>query len=213
MSFLCKTIICLFLPLILPSYSLAEIVKLKSGQIIEGKILTQDEKSISIDVGLSNPVTYFSDEIQDILQDDLKGYYKKLKQKADLLEAHAIDAIDNNQMDNGIALMKQAVDVDSSPMRRMSYASILFGNGAAEYKAGKREEGTHVLGDAENQLSLAIADFHPLEDAVYLAQAYFLLGEIYLYAYANMRQAKIFYQKALYYYDNEGAKTALERLN
>ena len=47
---------------------------------------------------------------------------------------------------------------------------------------------------------------------MFLAQSYFLLGEIYLNAFSDINEAKILYQKSLTYYKNESAKAALEKL-
>lgn len=44
----------------------AESIRLKSGRTVEGKILTQTDDSITIDVGIGVPVTYYLDEIENI---------------------------------------------------------------------------------------------------------------------------------------------------
>lgn len=133
--------------------------------------------------------------------------------QADQLETQAVDLIDNDQMTEGMALMKQAVDIDPTPMRHMNYGSILFGNGVVDYKNGNKEQGLHTLYEAQDELAQAISGFNPRKEGVFIAQAYFLLGEMYLNAFDNPTKAKIFYRKALLYYPNQGARSALQKLN
>jgi tetratricopeptide (TPR) repeat protein len=133
--------------------------------------------------------------------------------QADALEAQAVDYIDNDQMEEGLGLMKQALDIDPTPIRHMNYGSILFGNGVVDFKNGNKRQALPTLYEAQNQLAQAIVKFDPQKDAVFLAQSYFLLGEIALNAFSNPAKAKKYYQKALSYYDNLGAKAALENLH
>mgnify|MGYP001562363358 CR=1 FL=1 len=44
----------------------AESIRLKSGRTVEGEILTRTDDSITIDVGIGVPVTYYLDEIENI---------------------------------------------------------------------------------------------------------------------------------------------------
>ena len=131
---------------------------------------------------------------------------------ANQLESQAIECIDHNQMEEGLALMKQATELDPSPIRSINYGSILFGNGVVDFKNGQQQEALQVLREAEDQLSQAIAGFDPQKNAAFVAQAYFLLGEIYLNAYANPDLAHAFYYKSLEYFDNSNARTAIEEL-
>jgi tetratricopeptide (TPR) repeat protein len=133
-------------------------------------------------------------------------------QEADRLEAQAVDLIDNNRMEEGMVLMKQAMQIDPTPMRHMNYGSILFGNGAAEFESGNKAKAQETLYEAQDQLAQAIAGFNPKKEAVFIAQAYFLLGEMYLNAFSNEAKARMFYYKALSYYDNPGARAAVEKL-
>ena len=207
MRFLHEAIIVSIFLLGFSSMVCAETVKLKSGQTVEGKIISQDKTSLRLDVGLQTPITYFLDEIQAISLEN-----PQLTHQANKLESQAIDFIDNDNMDKGIALMARATELDPTPMRRMNYGSILFGNGVEYFKNGDKVEALRALHEAENQLSQAIAAFHPKRDQQFLAQAYFLLGEIYSNAFADPRKARDFYQISLSYYYNQGAKEALETL-
>ncbi|MEI7997993.1 MAG: hypothetical protein WCH62_00590, partial [Candidatus Omnitrophota bacterium] len=182
---------------------------------VKGKIIRQDKNSIQVDVGLQTPFTYFLEEIKQILPD--RPHHEKTKgtsrnHQADQLEKKAVELIDENKMDEGMALMKQAVVLDSSPMRHMNYGSILFGNGVEDYKSKNQEQALKTLSEAQQELRAAIEGFNPKKEGIFLAQAYFLLGEIYLNAYSDRIRAKEYYQKAVFYYDNQSAKAALEKL-
>ena len=205
-----------------PSLALAEIIELKSGQIVEGKITHQDRNSIQIDVGIHIPVTYFFDEIKRILPDRPESPQKQDVQtfpstaglaarQAGYMEKQAIEMINADKMDEGVSLMQQAVESAPTPMRHMNYGSVLFGKGVKEFKEGNQKQAREILRKAERELSEAITGFDTKKDGVFLAQAYFLLGEIYLNAYSDKGRAKIFYQKALLYYDHKGARNALEK--
>ncbi len=210
MRFFSKIII-IFTCVLVPSLSWAEIIQLKSGQSIEGKILHQDKDSIQVDAGIETPVTYFSDEIKAILPDGPKPAAKIDSKQADQWENQAVGLIDEDKMQEGLRLMKKAVALDPTPMRHMNYGSILFGNGVADFKDGRQSQAMDTLHQAEDELDQAIAGFDPQKDNVFLAQAYFLLGEMYLNAFTNQDKAKTFYQKALTYYDHAGAKAALAK--
>ncbi len=132
--------------------------------------------------------------------------------QADQLENQAVELIDNDRMTEGLKLMKKAIDIDPAPMRHMNYGSILFGNGVADYKDGRQEQASATLKQAQDELNQAINGFDPKQEGAFLGQAYFLLGEISLNAFSDKTQAKTFYRKALSYYDNEGAKAALAKL-
>jgi tetratricopeptide (TPR) repeat protein len=132
--------------------------------------------------------------------------------QANRLETKAVELIDNDQMAQGMDLMKQAVAINPTPMRHMNYGSILFGNGVADFKAGHKPEALEILYQAQDQLAQAIVGFNPRKEAVFIAQAYFLLGEINLNALSNPEKAKMYYHKSLSFYPNLGAKAALEKL-
>ena len=194
----------------------AEIIKLNSGQAVEGKVLKKERGSILVDVGIDTPVTYFRDEIKEIVPDPIappqvQGQNARLR--ADALESQAVELIDADKMDQGFDLIAQAIALDPAPRRYMNYGSILFGNGVALFKKGQLEEGKSVLGQSEEQLNKAIAGFDKTKDAVFLGQTYFLLGEMYANAFADAAKAKEFYQKAVSLADHDGAKAALTKIS
>ena len=156
--------IILWITLIVASWSWAETIELKSGQIIKGKIIVQNKDSIQVDVGVKVPLTYFTDEIKQILADipQIKKKKKKfIPSQADRLEQKAVELIDENKMDEGIQLMEQAVELGPTPLRRMNYGSILFGHGAADFKKGSHAQALKTLYQAQQQLNQAIEGFDP----------------------------------------------------
>lgn len=116
-------------------------------------------------------------------------------------------------MEQGLNTIRQAIAVDPSPLRYMNYGSILFGNGVALFKKGQTDEAKKILTDCEAQLQKAISGFNKEKDVAFLAQSYFLLGEMYNNAFADSVKAKEYYESAVKVYDHEGAKTALARLS
>jgi tetratricopeptide (TPR) repeat protein len=132
--------------------------------------------------------------------------------EANLLESQAISLIDNHHMDKGMGLMKQAAELDPTPLRDMNYGSVLLGQGAAAFKKGNKEEATKTLRQAENYLTLAIAGFDPTTQAAFISQCYFLMGEIYANAFFNKDKAKDFYYKSLEYNENESSRKAIQAL-
>jgi len=203
-----------------PSISWSEVIVLVSGQEVEGKIIYQDKHCLRLDVGLQSSITYFFDEIKQILPDKVGRGFKpsptlvslSSKDRADQLEKQAIDVTDAGRMDEGLKLMRKAIELDPTPMRHMNYGSILFGQGVSLFQGGNQTQAVVILHKAEGELSQAIVSFNPKREKVFLSQAYFLLGEIYLNAFADKIKAKFFYQKAKTYYKNEAAKSELEKL-
>lgn len=196
-----------------PAVCRAEVIKLKSGQTVEGKVLKQDKDSIQVDAGVDMPVTYFRDEIKQILPDTAAqpAAAPDAAAHADALEARAVELIDAGKMDDGMALEEQAIAIDPAAQRHMNYGSILFGNGVALFKQGQQEQGKDVLRRAEEELKKAIAGFDSTKDAVFLGQTYFLLGEMYANAFGDARQAGDYYRKAVSLSGHDGAKAALAR--
>ncbi len=133
----------------------------------------------------------------------------KSSQKADRMEDQAVTAIDAGHMDKGLSLMRQAIAMDPVPSRYLNYGSVLFGNGVSLFKSGQTDKAKKILADARAQLLKAAAGFDKSADAVFLAQSYFLLGEIERNGFADAAKAKEYYQKSLSFYDHEGAKAAL----
>ncbi len=96
---------------------------------------------------------------------------------------------------------------------RMNYGSVLMT--VAKNQTGQTREA--MLARAEQEFRLAATLFEmagPLQQvAPFIAQAYFLLGEIAHYGRDNRTQAKALYEQALRYYRHPGAEQALKRLS
>ncbi len=137
---------------------------------------------------------------------------KDIPTQADEIENQAVALIDQRHLDEGLALMLKAIDLDPSAQRYMNYGSVLFGNGVSAYKSGDKEEGKRILMQAQTALKKAILTFDANKDAMPLSQCYFLLGEIASHALADPQKAKDYYQKSTALYDNPSAKTALDNL-
>ncbi len=193
----------------------AELIKLNSGQQVEGKILKEEKDSILVDAGIDTPVTYFRDEIKEITADlkpsDLP-VDPQLRLQADALEAQALELIDTNKMTEGLAKIRQAIGMDPSPHRLMNYGSILFGNGVAQYRKGMIDDAKIILRDAQTQLNKAIEGFNKTNDAAFIGQSYFLLGEIESNAFNNLTKAKEYYTQAVSICAHDSAKAALAKL-
>jgi len=141
------------------------------------------------------------------------GGSQKLKAQADDLEDKSAQAIDDGNMDQGLDDMLGAIRLDPSPLRRMLYGSILYGNGTAVFKDGDQIKGTAILRQAEGQLLKAIDGFNPGKDQVYLGQCYFLLGEMYRNAFGNKDKAREYYRQSVLLNDYPGARDALNRIS
>ncbi len=187
----------------------ADKLLLTSGKSVEGRIISQDDRSTVIDTGVGTPLTYYSDEIVNIIV----APFADPTSLADKLENEAVALIDSGQRDKGLAKMLKAIELDPSPLRRMNYGSVLFGDGVELYKKGSIEEAKKILHECERQLQLAIKEFSPSTDAAYLSQSYFLLGEIDANAFGNIQEAKVYYNKAVKLFDHPAAKEALEKIN
>ena len=201
--------------LCISSSAQAELIKLKSGQSVEGKIITQDKDKILVDIGIDTPVTYFRDEIKEIaapavIEETIQDPQAHLN--ADAMEAKAVELIDAGQMDQGLEAMRQAIALDATPQRHFNYGSILFGNGVSRFKKGMIEEAKKILLKAQDELDKAISGFDPENDTSVIAQAYFLSGEIQSKAFDDTAKAKVYYQKAISAADHDGAKAALTTL-
>ncbi len=97
-------------------------------------------------------------------------------------------------------------------MRQMNYASILFASGVSVFKHGDKEKGLGILEQAKAHFFNAISSFNQNEDAIYLSQCYFLLGEISAHAVGDQLEAKEYYQKSVTFYAHPGSKAALEKI-
>ncbi len=212
----CVPLIFILLPF---SSSHAAVLELNSGRKIEGKIMSQDKDAVVLDTGIDTPVTYYRDEISNIIPDaENEGLVPgdlpvdDIHTQADKIENEAVALIDGGEAQKGLQLMLKAIEVDPTPARRMNYASILFGNGVSLFKDGKQEQGTAILRRSEEQLLKAIAGFDKNTDGLYLSQCYYLLGEMYLNAFADTAKAKTYYQKAVTAYDHPAAAAALRKI-
>lgn len=207
-----------FIPIFFCGTCFAETIQLKSGQVIHGKIVSQTSDAIKVDEGIDLPLTYFRDEITQIVPDGQSlnpnpTETQKLKSQADDLEDKSAQAIDDGDMGKGLDLMLQAIGLDPSAMRYMNYGSMLFGNGVEVFKDSDPPKGQAILRQAEAQLLQAVKMFNPNKDQVYLSQCYFLLGEMYNNAFADKVKAKEYYQKSADLNDYSGAKDALSKLS
>lgn len=188
----------------------AEVIFLKSGAHVEGKILKEDKKTVVIDAGVDVPVTYFRDEIKSIEKD--LPFDPLATRHADELEAKAVELIDANQMSQGLDLMRQALILGPTAQRHMNYGSILFGNGVLLFKEDKKEQGRNALRQAEEELNKAIGGFDKDKDAFFMAQCFYLLGEMYANAFEDKVKAKDYYQEAVDLAAHSGAQKALTKL-
>ena len=191
------------------SISVAEVIFLKSGGHVEGKILKEDKKSVVVDAGIDMPVTYFKDEIKSIEKDF--PFDPLASRHADELEAKAVELIDANQMSQGLDLMRQALILGPDAQRHMNYGSILFGNGVLLYKEDKKEQGRQILRQSEEELNKAIGAFDKSKDAFFMAQCFYLLGEMYANAFEDKGKAKDYYQEAVDLASHPGAQKALTK--
>lgn len=188
----------------------AEVIFLKSGTHVEGKILKEDSSSVVVDAGVDMPITYYKDEIKSIERD--LPYDPLASKQADSLEARAVELIDDGQMNQGLDLMRQALILAPSPQRHMNYGSILFGNGVKLYKEDKKEQGRNILRQAEEELNKAAASFDKTKDPFFMAQCFYLLGEMYANAFDDKVKAKDYYQEAIDLAGHAGAQKALAKL-
>jgi tetratricopeptide (TPR) repeat protein len=138
---------------------------------------------------------------------------QKIKAQADDLQDKGAQAIDDGNVDQGLDFMVRAIHLDPSPMRHLLYGSILFGNGVAAFKDSGHDKGIVILRQAEGQLLKAIAGFNPNKDQVYLGQCYFLLGEMYSYAFGDKNKAIGYYKRSVELNDYPGARDALSKLS
>lgn len=196
----------------------ADVIKLNSGQQIDGKILKQDKDSILVDAGIDTPVTYFRDEIKEIItapapvvQAAVSSPQTRLD--ADAKEAKAVELIDAGRMDEGLAQLQEALALDPTPQRHFNYGSILFGNGVAEFKKGAIDHAKKILLHAQDELDKAVKSFDHEADKLAVGQAYFLMGEMQAKAFADTTKAKTYYQQAVTVANHAAAKAALGNIN
>lgn len=192
------------------SSGVAEVIFLKSGTHIQGKILKEDASKVVVDAGVDVPVTYYKEDIKNIARD--LPYNPLAMKHADELEAKAVELIDSNKMSEGLDMMRQALILAPNANRHMNYGSVLFGNGVMLYKENKKEQGRKILQQAEEELNKAAALFQDPKDAFFMAQCFYLLGEMYAYAFDDRAKAQDYYQEAVELAAHPGAVKALKNL-
>ena len=133
--------------------------------------------------------------------------------QADRLGDEGVDLIKKGHVDDGIALLKSAVEADpENPSWHMNYGSILFEVGRKMVQQGQKEASRPLLADSENELFKATR-FFKRNDALQMAQCYFLIGDLYAYSHNQKDIAKTYYQKSLEYDPrHEGALNAMKDL-
>ena len=125
-------------------------------------------------------------------------------EEANKLGNEGIQLIQKGKIDEGLFLMKQAIQAaPEDASLHMNYGSMLFMKGQQIFQSGNKQEADVILKEAEEELLLA-ADLFKTSDFMLISQCYFLIGDIYFYAFNNKNQAKIFYQKSLGYYPEHG---------
>ena len=167
---------------------------LKSGQRPQGQILLQDDKVVVLDTGVGVPITYYQDEIKDIVADEDGGI--NLKQQADTIQQQAAVWANDRSWDDAASLLHQAIRLDPTPLRQMNYASVLFAKGVFQFKKSDTVQGTATLHESEEALNTALSGFHLPQDAIYAGQCYFLLAEMYSHVFGDTEKAKKYYQQS-----------------
>ena len=187
----------------------ADRIVLKSGQTVEGKIISQDDKKVILNSSINAPITYYRDEIAEITL----APFADPASNADKMENEAVALIDEGKREAGLAKLIKAIELDPTPLRRMNFGSVLFGDGVEAYKKGDLQGGISTLRRCEKELLKAIEGFAPANDSAYISQCYFLLGEMYAHAFNDRNKANEYYTKALDNFDHPAAREALENLN
>ena len=212
--------------LLSPSPSFCDILELTSGQKIEGTIVNQTESFVEIDIGFGTPVEFQLDQIARIIESgdapsmeplssspgEAAGLSRPVsgqQKKSDELENQGLQLISDGKMEEGLSLMRQAIETDPQASRYLNYASILSGNGVQAFKSGDKDKARIIFTEVEQKLLKSIELFNP-QEATFISQAWYLLGEIYFNAYNDPQKAKEFYDKAISYYEHPGALKALE---
>lgn len=196
--------------------ALAETILLNSGSVVEGDIVESTDAFVRIDVGLASPVTYYRDEISGISvqeADQAQSPGEDLRRQADAVGNEGLSLIDKGSMPEGLEKLRMAIATDpQNPVWRMNYASVLFGNGAEEYKGGRELEALGTLREVESELLKAIELFDPDADGIMISQCYFLLGQLFYNVYDDPVRAAELYTSATTLYEHPRAMAMLERI-
>lgn len=91
----------------MPSFVVASEVVLKTGQVLEGKIIEQTDQYIRIDAGIGMSVTFYSDEIDTVDGRKLQALallppFSSLDQAADITQRYAQTIIALSDSNTGI---------------------------------------------------------------------------------------------------------------
>ncbi|MBL8013704.1 MAG: tetratricopeptide repeat protein [Candidatus Omnitrophica bacterium] len=194
----------------------SETILFKSGKSITGVIKEKTDKSIILDVGLDVPMTYYLDDVKDILSDkthkanETDGSGDK---QADALEKEGLNLIELGQMQEGLSLLKKAIDLSPQADRHLNLGSVLFGNGVAAFKQGQKDKALRIFQDSQQELEKAISLFDKKTQQMFLGQAYFMLAEMQSQGFGNIHEANKLYEQSLFFYPNPAAERALKQLN
>ena len=202
------------------SFAVADTIILKSGKTVQGIIRERNAKSIRLDVGLDFPITYYLDEVKDIVSDnpsdgtDHRNKTASVKNvaQADAFEQQGLDLIEAGKMDEGIALLRKAIALDPKANRHLNLGAVLSGNGVALFKKDDKKEAVKIFKESEDEIKNAIKLFDPEQESIFLSQAYYLLGEMYAQGFENTVGARDYYEKSISFYKNPAAERGLKAL-
>ncbi len=200
----------------------ADTIKLKSGKSVQGKIVERNSRTVQIDIGLDVPITYYTDEIADILEDSpvksqpssqSKGpAVNPDRSRADTIEQQGLSAVEQGDTQGGLIFMREALRLDPQASRHLNLGMILFGNAVSLQKQNKADEARDIFHEAEKEILQALELFDPQGETTFISQAYNLLGDMYANAYNDKSKAQAFYEKSLSFFDNPAAKRGLQNL-
>ena len=201
--------------------AVADTLILKSGKTVHGTIRSRTAKSIQMDVGLDFPITYYPDEVKDVVLDNQineadhidKPASVKNAAQADAFEQQGLDLIEAGKMDEGIVLMQKAIALDPKANRHLNLGTVLSGNGVALIKKGDKKAAVKTFKRSEEEIKNAIKMFDPKQESILLSHAYYLLGEMYAQGYENPAGAKKYYEKSILFYSNPAAERGLQALS
>ncbi len=127
-----------------------------------------------------------------------------------LLGNKGLQLIQEGKEAEGLDLIRQAIQADPQiPDWHMNYGSMLFLKGQKIFQSGNTQEAKKIFKESEKELLLATQLFKEA-DGKLTSHCYFLLGDIYQYAYGEQDKAKEYYEKSLTLYPKHGgAKSAL----
>ncbi len=119
-------------------------------------------------------------------------------EEANLKGNHGLLLIQQGKMEDGLAELKQATQIDpESGAWHMNYGSILFQKSTPYVNSGRVSEARDLLDESERELGDAVKLFRGEEEQMPKAQCLYLMGDIEFYARKNVDKAKEYYEKAL----------------